>query len=107
MLSTYPNLLMDFSQRVAELGRQPRAARRLFLEHADRVVFGTDELPPSRAAYETYFRFLETADEHFPYSPDPDDPWPQGRWYVSALDLPADTLEAIYRANALRVFGRL
>jgi len=107
MLSTYPNLLMDFSQRVAELGRQPRGARALFVEHADRVVFGTDELPPGRAAYETYFRFLETADEHFPYSPDPDNLWPQGRWYVSALDLPADTLRAIYRDNALRVFGRL
>jgi predicted TIM-barrel fold metal-dependent hydrolase len=107
MLRTYPNLLMDFSQRVAELGRQPRAARALFLEHADRVVFGTDELPPDRAAYETYFRFLETADEHFPYSPDPENPWPQGRWYVSALDLPADALQAIYRDNALRVFGRL
>ena len=60
-------------------------------------LFGTDELPPRREAYETYFRFLETADEHFSYSPDPDDPWPQGRWHISALDLPADALAAIYR----------
>ena len=105
MLATYPNLYMDFSQRIAELGRQPRAARRLFIEHADRVLFGTDELPPSRAAYETYFRFLETADEHFPYWVDPGRPWPQGRWQISALDLPAEVLPAIYRGNAARVLS--
>jgi predicted TIM-barrel fold metal-dependent hydrolase len=105
MLRSYPNLHLDFSQRIAELGRQPRAARRLFVDHADRVLFGTDELPPRRGAYETYFRFLETADEHFAYSPDPDDPWPQGRWRISGLDLPADTLAAIYRGNAVRLLG--
>ena len=105
MLDTYPNLHLDFSQRIAELGRQPRAARRLFVEHADRVLFGTDELPPRREAYEVYFRFLETADEHFAYSPDPDDPWPQGRWRISGLDLPPETLDAIYRDNAARLLG--
>ena len=107
MLASYPNLCLDFSARIAELGRQPRAARRLFTEHPDRILFGTDELPPQRAAYETYFRFLETGDEHFPYSPDPERPWPQGRWHISGLDLPAGVLEAIYRGNALRVLGRL
>jgi predicted TIM-barrel fold metal-dependent hydrolase len=105
MLDAYPNLHLDFSARIAELGRQPRAARRLFTEHPDRVVFGTDVFPPSRAAYETYFRFLETADEHFAYSPDPENPWPQGRWRISALDLPQDTLAAIYRGNAARLLG--
>jgi predicted TIM-barrel fold metal-dependent hydrolase len=106
MLRAYPNVFLDFSQRIAELGRQPRAARRLFVEHADRVLFGTDELPPRRAAYETYFRFLETDDEHFAYSPDPDNPWPQGRWRISALDLPESVVRAIYRDNALRVLAR-
>jgi predicted TIM-barrel fold metal-dependent hydrolase len=105
MLDSYPNLHLDFSQRIAELGRQPRAARRLFVEHADRVLFGTDELPPRREAYEVYFRFLETADEHFAYSPDPDDPWPQGRWRISGLDLPRDVLSAIYRDNAVRLLS--
>jgi len=105
MLDAYPNLHLDFSARIAELGRQPRAARRLFVEHVDRVLFGTDVFPPSRQAYETYFRFLETADEHFSYSPDPANPWPQGRWRISALDLPHDTLGAIYRGNAARLLG--
>jgi predicted TIM-barrel fold metal-dependent hydrolase len=105
MLDAYPNLHLDFSARIAELGRQPRAARRLFTEHPDRIVFGTDVFPPGRAAYETYFRFLETADEHFAYSPDPENPWPQGRWRISALDLPRDTLTGIYRGNAARLLG--
>jgi predicted TIM-barrel fold metal-dependent hydrolase len=105
MLDAYPNLHLDFSARIAELGRQPRAARRLFTEHADRVLFGTDVFPPSREAYETYFRFLETADEHFAYSPNPENPWPQGRWRISALDLPQETLAAIYRSNAARLLG--
>jgi hypothetical protein len=61
--------------------------------------------PPARAAYETYFRFLETADEHFAYSPDPANPWPSGRWRISALDLPADPLPAIYRGNAARLLA--
>jgi predicted TIM-barrel fold metal-dependent hydrolase len=105
MLDAYPNLHLDFSARIAELGRQPRAARRLFSEHPDRVLFGTDVFPPSREAYETYFRFLETADEHFAYSPNPENPWPQGRWRISALDLPQDMLAAIYRGNAARLLG--
>jgi predicted TIM-barrel fold metal-dependent hydrolase len=105
MLDAYPNLHLDFSARIAELGRQPRAARRLFVEHADRVLFGTDAFPPSRAAYETYFRFLETDDEHFAYSPDPENPWPQGRWRISALDLPPETLAPIYGENAARLLG--
>jgi predicted TIM-barrel fold metal-dependent hydrolase len=105
MLDAYPNLHLDFSARIAELGRQPRATRRLFLDHPDRVLFGTDVFPPSREAYETYFRFLETADEHFAYSPDRENPWPQGRWRISGLDLPRDTLAAIYGGNAARMLG--
>jgi predicted TIM-barrel fold metal-dependent hydrolase len=105
MLDAYPNLHVDFSARIAELGRQPRATRRLFVDHPDRVLFGTDVFPPRREAYETYFRFVETADEHFAYSPDPENPWPQGRWRISGLDLPADTLAAIYRGNPARLLG--
>ena len=67
MLRAYPNLHTDFSARIAELGRQPRAAAALFARHSDRIVFGTDHYPPDAATYRRYFRFLETADEHFPY----------------------------------------
>jgi predicted TIM-barrel fold metal-dependent hydrolase len=87
---------------MAELGRQPRAAARLLRKHADRVLFGTDSFPPKADLYRLWWRFLETDDEHFPYALGNGAP-PQGRWAVSALALPPDVLEAIYRGNALRV----
>jgi predicted TIM-barrel fold metal-dependent hydrolase len=105
MLDTYPNLNIDISARISELGRQPRAARALFDRHPERILFGTDELPPSREQYLTYFRFLETEDEYFPYSPDPGNPYPRGRWHISGLGLDHAALPAIYRDNALRVLG--
>ena len=78
--------------------RQPRRARALILRHPDRVLFGTDLIPPERKTYEIYFRFLETEDEYFSYSPS--DPPPTGRWCISALDLPADVLRLVYSENA-------
>jgi hypothetical protein len=105
MLREHPNLLVDISARIAELGRQPRAARRLLVEHPTRVVFGTDAFPPTRDMYRLHFRFLETDDEHFPYGTDPDDPWPQGRWRISALDLPPDVLPPVYAGNARSVLA--
>jgi predicted TIM-barrel fold metal-dependent hydrolase len=101
MLSTYPNLHADIAARIAELGRQPRRARELFLKHGDRLLFGTDLFPPARDIYGIHFRFLETADEHFPY--DPEDPPPQGRWAISGLDLPKDVLRKVYEENASRL----
>jgi predicted TIM-barrel fold metal-dependent hydrolase len=102
MLATHPNMVIDVSQRMAELGRQPRAAARLLRKHADRVLFGTDSFPPKAGLYRLWWRFLESDDEHFPYSPGDGAP-PQGRWAVSALALPPDVLEGIYRGNARRV----
>src|SRR5207245_2144981 len=42
VLDRYPNYYVDFSARVAELGRQPRRARAFFERYQDRIVFGTD-----------------------------------------------------------------
>lgn len=103
MLDAYPNLHVDISARIGELGRQPRAARELLLAHPTRVLFGTDAFPPDRATYELHFRFLQTADEYFPYAPDPEDPHPQGAWRVSALHLPDEILRAVYAENARRI----
>jgi predicted TIM-barrel fold metal-dependent hydrolase len=102
-LRELPNLYYDIGARLAELGRQPRAAARLIAEHPDRVLFGTDAFPPARAHYELHVRALETADEHFPYSPDPDDPTPQGRWRISGLALAPELLAALYAENARRL----
>jgi len=104
MLTTYPNFHIDIGGRLGELGRQPRATRRLIVEHPDRVVFGSDSFPPSREAYWTYWRFLETEDECFPYAPGCPVP-PQGRWDIAAIGLPPDVLRQIYAGNARRVLG--
>ena len=49
--------------------------------------------------YRNWFRFLESADEHFDYWHSPG----QGRWTISGLDLPRDVLEKVYAKNAERV----
>jgi predicted TIM-barrel fold metal-dependent hydrolase len=102
MLTRYPNFHIDLAGRLAELGRQPRTTRRLILAHPDRVLFGSDAYPPSREAYEVYWRFLETEDECFPYAPGFRVP-PQGRWNIAAVALPPDVLAMVYAGNARRL----
>jgi hypothetical protein len=41
-LGRYPNMVVEFGARETELGRQPRRARKFFLEYQDRILFGTD-----------------------------------------------------------------
>ena len=105
MLERHPNWSIDISARIAELGRQPRAAAALIRRFPDRVLLGTDSFPPSRASYLLHARFLETADEHFAYDEDGEWPPPQGRWHVSALDLEPALLPALYAGNARRLIG--
>jgi predicted TIM-barrel fold metal-dependent hydrolase len=100
-LRELPNLHYDIGARLAELGRQPRAAAAF----PDRVLFGTDAFPPTREHYALHVRALETADEHFAYSPDPDDPAPQGRWRISGLALDPALLPALYAENARRLIA--
>lgn len=99
LLEMHPNLYIDISARVSELGRQPYASRVLFLQFADRILFGSDLLP-EESMYRLYFRFLETADEYFEY---PSHASRQGRWNIYGLHLPKDVLLKVYRENALRL----
>jgi predicted TIM-barrel fold metal-dependent hydrolase len=101
-LLRYPNVAIDLSARIAELGRQPRAAAALIERHPDRVLFGTDQLPIDAERYRVHFRMLETLDEHFPYSSE--GPPPHGRWAISGLGLPRAVLEQVYAGNARRIF---
>lgn len=101
LLSECPNLMIDFSQRLAELGRQPYASRRLFEKHQDRILFGTDS-GPDLSMYRIYYRFLETQDEYFDYAPGGG--YPQGRWKIYGLGLDHNVLEKIYNQNARRLF---
>jgi predicted TIM-barrel fold metal-dependent hydrolase len=99
-LDDYPNLYVEFASRIGELGRQPYTARRFLVDHADRVLFGTDGPWPEKRI-KLYWRFLETYDEHFPYS-EKEFP-PQGFWRIYGVGLPDDVLRKIYYENAARI----
>ncbi len=99
LLDTLPNVMVEFGAREAELGRQPRRARRFFLEYQDRIMFGTDN-EVTEEMYRNHFRWLETADEYFDYWGFPG----QGRWEIYGMELPDAVLEKVYHANAERIF---
>lgn len=101
MLDRYPNVMVEFGARQAELGRQPRRAREFFLRYQDRIMFGTDN-GMSEEMYRNLFRWLETDDESFDYFGYPG----QGRWKIYGLGLPDAVLEKIYHGNAERMFGQ-
>ena len=89
---------------MAELGRQPRAAARLITKHRERVLFGTDSFPPTHSSTAAGTASWSPTTSTSPTPPEDTAP-SQGRWAVSALHLPADVLEALYRTNAQRVLG--
>lgn len=100
MLDDCPNYFIDISARLGELGRQPYTARRFFIRHQDRILFGSD-MGPDLEAYRLAYRLLETDDEYFNYNPG--EVPAQGRWHAYGLYLPEDVLRKIYRENAMRV----
>jgi predicted TIM-barrel fold metal-dependent hydrolase len=111
-LDRFPNFHVEIGARIGELGRQPRTARKFFDRYQDRILFGTDAVPggtdtPQQVfgdqLYSIYFRFLETEDEYFDYSPAKIPP--QGRWRIYGLGLPDDILRKVYYANAERLIG--
>ena len=100
MLDQHPNVMVEFGAREAELGRQPRRTRELFLRYQDRVMFGTDN-EVAQAMYRNNFRWLETGDEYFDYWGAPG----QGRFEIYGLALPDPVLKKIYHENAERLFS--
>ncbi len=113
-LKRYPNMHVDISARIGELGRQPRASRRFFEKFQDRILFGTDAIPKAdnfpqqvfgELLYQIYYRFLETEDEYFDYAPAKIPP--QGRWRISGIGLPEAILRKVYHDNAARLLGLL
>lgn len=99
-LDTYPNLYIEIAARIAELGRQPRAAREFLIKHADRVMFGTDGPRPIGRLL-PHWRMLETRDEYFTYAENQYPP--QGLWNIYGLGLPDEVLRKIYYENANRL----
>jgi predicted TIM-barrel fold metal-dependent hydrolase len=102
-LTSHENLYVDISARLSDLGRQPRAFRRLVSEHSGRVLFGSDVYPVRAAEYARYFRFLESDDEDFEYWAD--GTAPQGTWRISGAGLDSGPLRGLYRDNALALLA--
>jgi predicted TIM-barrel fold metal-dependent hydrolase len=113
MLAEHANFHVDTAAAIADMGRYPSSiVRELIVDYPDRVVFGTDLIRlrgfdmPVRADrwdleefFALHWRFFETATAGLAH------PLPaQGPWTVTGLDLPAEVLEQIYCANALRLF---
>ncbi len=95
-MNEMPNMVVEIGAVIAELGRQPRAAKRFIDKYQDRVLFGKDSFKPRE--FETYFRVLETADEYFPYYKRY-----HAFWRMYGLDLSDEILKKLYYKNALRL----
>jgi hypothetical protein len=100
LLDDMPNVMVEFGAVIAELGRQPRAAKTFFTKYQDRILFGKDSWVPEE--YTTYFRVLETEDEYFPYHKKY-----HAFWRMYGMGLPDDILKKIYYKNALRIIPGL
>ncbi len=100
-LDEYPNMYVEISARINELGRQPYTARRFFIEYQDRILFGTDG-GGDRETQRLFYRFLETDDEYFDPKPNPQQqrPW---FWPIYGIFLPDEVLKKVYRTNAERL----
>jgi uncharacterized protein len=96
LLDQNPNVYTEIGAVIAELGRQPRAAKAFLTNYQDRVLFGKDSWVPSE--YQTYFRVLETQDEYFPYHKRY-----HAFWKMYGIGLPDDILKKIYYKNALAI----
>ncbi len=100
LMDQYSNMYTEIGAVIAELGRQPRAAREFMIKYQDRVMFGKDSWVPEE--YTTYFRVLETADDYFPYHKRY-----HAFWKMYGLDLPDDVLKKVYYKNALKVIPNI
>lgn len=109
LMDENPNVYLDFSARIDELGRQPYTARDFFIRYQNRIIFGADmpaDIGSSADMYRTYFRFLETFDEGF-YSPDYDGTFEQARWTICGIGLPKEVLKKIYHENIMKLIPSL
>ena len=100
LLDQMPNVYTELGAVLAELGRQPRNARKWMIEYQDRVMMGKDTY--KKEEYYTYFRVLETDDEYFDYYRKR-----HAHWKMYGLDLPDSVLKKVYYQNALKVIPGL
>ncbi len=96
LMDSFPNMYTEFGAVIAELGRQPKAAKAFFEKYQDRILFGKDSWVP--AEYSTYFRVLETEDEYFPYHKKY-----HAFWRMYGLGLSDAVLKKVYYKNAMKI----
>lgn len=96
MFEKYPNFYVDIAAVLAEIGRQPFAARDFFIRWQDRLIFGKDIYEPSEYTY--YFRVLETRDEYIEYYRKR-----HAFWRLYGLQLPDEVLKKLYYKNSLKL----
>ena len=117
LLDRCPNMYVDTSARLGEIGRHPqKKVRAFFIKYQDRILFGSDfivtpggmqlgsvsENPPTfkdaLRFYSDHRKFFETDARQI------DHPTPsQGNWKVDAINLPPKVLRKIYHGNADRL----
>ena len=100
LMDIFPNMYAEIGAVIAELGRQPRAAKKFFEKRQDRILFGKDSYVPDE--YATYFRVLETEDEYFPYHKKY-----HAFWRMYGLGLSDEILKKVYYKNALKIIPNL
>jgi predicted TIM-barrel fold metal-dependent hydrolase len=100
LMDQYPNMYTEIGAVIAELGRQPRAAKAFLIKYQDRVLFGKDSWVPEE--YTTYFRVLESEDEYFPYHKRY-----HAFWKMYGIGLPDEVLKKIYYKNAFGLLPKL
>jgi predicted TIM-barrel fold metal-dependent hydrolase len=100
LLDELPHVNVEFGAVIAELGRQPRMAKKFFEKYQDRILFGKDSWVPEE--YNTYFRVLETEDEYFPYHKKY-----HAFWRMYGMGLPDAILKKVYYKNALRIIPHI
>ena len=96
LMDEMPNMNVEIGAIIAELGRQPRFAKKFFEKYQDRILFGKDSWKPEE--FPTYFRVLETDDEYFPYHKKY-----HAFWAMYGMDLSDEVLKKVYYKNALRI----
>ena len=117
-LDAWPNLVVDLSARIPEVGRHdPARVGAFFEKHHRRILFGTDlgvgahglmlgstgpepsTMEDVAPFYQRHYRFLESSERDLVH------PTPiQGDWSIDGVGLDAKVLKAIYHLNAERLF---
>jgi predicted TIM-barrel fold metal-dependent hydrolase len=100
LLQKYPNLYADIAARYAETAPIPRYMKKFYQDNAGKLVYGTD-MGMDAAMYQTTFRILESADEHF-YDHD----LLGYHWPLHGFDLDKATLTSVYFKNAEKILKR-